>query len=97
MSVEQQQEQRRYFVRLGSLSDELRQLAYLRSTEKMKRVWQGMQEALAQLHWVIGLVGRAPFPGRRGPNCWLGLSFVAMIKSCAGHQQICLPDALIFP
>nr|XP_021143528.1 perilipin-3 isoform X2 [Columba livia] len=56
MSVEQQQEKRRYFVRLGSLSDELRQLAYLHSTEKMKRLWQGMQEALAQLHWVIGLI-----------------------------------------
>ncbi|XP_065706286.2 perilipin-3-like [Patagioenas fasciata] len=56
MSVEQQQEQRRYFVRLGSLSDELRQLAYLHSTEKMKRVWQGMQEALAQLHCIIGLI-----------------------------------------
>ncbi|XP_010149435.1 PREDICTED: perilipin-3 [Eurypyga helias] len=56
MSVEQQREKRRYFVRLGSLSDELRLSAYLHSTDKMKQVWQGMQEALAQLHSVIELI-----------------------------------------
>ncbi|XP_009890418.1 PREDICTED: perilipin-3-like [Charadrius vociferus] len=56
MSVEQQQEKRRYFVRLGSLSDDLRLFAYLHSTEKMKQVWQGMQEALAQLHRIIELI-----------------------------------------
>lgn len=64
MSVEQQQEKRRYFVRLGSLSDELRQFAYLHSSDKMKRIWQGMQEALGQLHSIIELVGRA------WPPCW---------------------------
>ncbi|XP_009635674.1 perilipin-3 [Egretta garzetta] len=56
MSVEQQQEKRRYFVRLGSLSDEVRLFAYLHSTDRMKQVWQGMQEALAQLHCIIELV-----------------------------------------
>ncbi|PKU31674.1 perilipin-3-like [Limosa lapponica baueri] len=56
MSVEQQQEKRTYFVRLGSLSDELRRFAYLHSTDKMKQVWQGMQEALAQLHHIIELM-----------------------------------------
>ncbi|KAM6404488.1 perilipin-3-like [Rhynochetos jubatus] len=56
MSVKQQQEKRRYFVRLGSLSDELRLSAYLHSTDKMKHVWQGMQESLAQLHSVIELI-----------------------------------------
>nr|XP_009934326.1 PREDICTED: perilipin-3-like [Opisthocomus hoazin] len=56
MSVEQQQEKRRYFVRLGSLSDELRQFAYLHSTNKMKQVWQGMQEGLAHLHCIIELI-----------------------------------------
>ncbi|KAM6248871.1 perilipin-3-like [Porphyrio hochstetteri] len=56
MSVEQQKENRRYFVRLGSLSDELRTFAYLHSTQKMKQVWQGMQEALAQLHCIIELI-----------------------------------------
>lgn len=66
MSVEQQREKRRYFVRLGSLSDELRLFAYLRSTDRMKQVWQGMQEALAQLHCIIELVGKDWFPGRRG-------------------------------
>ncbi|XP_009953614.1 PREDICTED: perilipin-3-like [Leptosomus discolor] len=55
-SVEQQREKRRYFVRLGSLSDELRLFAYLHSTDKMKQVWQGMQEALVQLHCIIELM-----------------------------------------
>lgn len=64
MSVEQQQETRRYFVRLGSLSDELRQFAYLHSSDKMKQIWQGMKEALGQLHSIIELVGRA------WPPCW---------------------------
>ncbi|XP_062460041.1 perilipin-3-like [Pezoporus occidentalis] len=56
MPVEQQQEKRRYFVRLGSLPAELRLFAYVHSTDKMKQVWQGMQEALAQLHSVIDLM-----------------------------------------
>ncbi|XP_009977416.1 PREDICTED: perilipin-3-like [Tauraco erythrolophus] len=56
MSVQQQQEKRRYFVRLGSLSEELRLFAYLHSTDKMKQVWWGMQEALAQLHRIIELI-----------------------------------------
>uniref|UniRef100_A0A8B9ZFW2 Perilipin n=1 Tax=Anas platyrhynchos TaxID=8839 RepID=A0A8B9ZFW2_ANAPL len=56
MSVEQQQEKRRYFVRLGSLSDELRQFAYLHSSDKMKQIWQGMKEALGQLHSIIELI-----------------------------------------
>uniref|UniRef100_A0A672U621 Perilipin n=1 Tax=Strigops habroptila TaxID=2489341 RepID=A0A672U621_STRHB len=56
MPVEQQQEKRRYFVRLRSLPDELRLFAYLHSTDKMKQVWQGMQEALAQLHSIIDLI-----------------------------------------
>ncbi|XP_074965158.1 perilipin-3-like [Phalacrocorax aristotelis] len=56
VSVEQQQEKRRYFVRLGSLSDELRLFAYQHSTDKMQQVWHGMQEALAQLHSIIELV-----------------------------------------
>uniref|UniRef100_A0A8C0B6X0 Perilipin n=1 Tax=Buteo japonicus TaxID=224669 RepID=A0A8C0B6X0_9AVES len=74
MSVEQQQEKRQYFVRLGSLSDELRLFAYLRSTDKMKQVWQGMQGALAQLHCIIEL-------------CWLGFNFFAVIKSC-GQEKL---------
>uniref|UniRef100_A0A8C0EBL2 Perilipin n=1 Tax=Bubo bubo TaxID=30461 RepID=A0A8C0EBL2_BUBBB len=56
MSVKQQQEKRRYFVRLGSLSDELRLSAYLQSMDKMKQVWQGMKETLVQLHCIIELI-----------------------------------------
>uniref|UniRef100_A0A8C9F2G3 Perilipin n=1 Tax=Pavo cristatus TaxID=9049 RepID=A0A8C9F2G3_PAVCR len=56
MSVELQQQKRRYFVQLGSLSDELLQFAYLHSKDKMKQVWQDMQEALGQLHSIIELI-----------------------------------------
>ncbi|XP_071616292.1 perilipin-3-like [Heliangelus exortis] len=56
MTVEWQREQRRYFVRLGSFSDELHLFAFLHSTDRMKRVWQGMQEPLAQLHCIIELI-----------------------------------------
>uniref|UniRef100_A0A8V1A4S8 Perilipin n=1 Tax=Gallus gallus TaxID=9031 RepID=A0A8V1A4S8_CHICK len=56
MSVELQQKKRRYFVLLGSLSDELLQCAYLHSKDKIKQVWQGMQEALGQLHSIIELI-----------------------------------------
>ncbi|XP_068890560.1 perilipin-3-like [Aphelocoma coerulescens] len=54
--LEQQREQRRYFVRLGSLSEELRLFAHLHSTARMKQAWQGMQGALAQLHCIIELI-----------------------------------------
>ncbi|XP_042690445.1 perilipin-3-like, partial [Centrocercus urophasianus] len=56
MSVELQQQKRRYFVRLGSLSDELLQLAYLHSKDKVKQIWQGLREALGQLHSIIELI-----------------------------------------
>ncbi|XP_017692733.1 PREDICTED: perilipin-3-like [Lepidothrix coronata] len=56
MPVEQQREQRRYFVRLGSLSKELRLSAHLHSTAKVKQVWQGMREALGQLHCILELI-----------------------------------------
>lgn len=89
MPVEQQQEKRRYFVRLGSLSDELRLFAYLRSTDKMKQVWQGMQEALAQLHCIIELVGRPWSPGRRETKllAWSQLH-------CYGKELCCSPADL---
>ncbi|XP_031458957.1 perilipin-3-like isoform X1 [Phasianus colchicus] len=56
MSVELQQQKRRYFVRLGSLSDELLQFAYLHSKDKIKQIWQGLREALGQLHSIIELI-----------------------------------------
>uniref|UniRef100_A0A803XW75 Perilipin n=1 Tax=Meleagris gallopavo TaxID=9103 RepID=A0A803XW75_MELGA len=56
MSVELQQQKRRYFVRLGSLSDELLQFAYLHSKDKIKQIWQGFRETLGQLHSIIELI-----------------------------------------
>ncbi|RMB95578.1 hypothetical protein DUI87_27688 [Hirundo rustica rustica] len=56
LPLEQQRQHRRYFVRLGSLSEELRLFAHLHSTARIKQVWQGMQGALAQLHCILELI-----------------------------------------
>ncbi|XP_023795737.1 perilipin-3-like isoform X3 [Cyanistes caeruleus] len=56
LPLEQQREQRRYFVRLGSLSEELRLLAHLHATARIQQVWQGMQRPLAQLHCILELI-----------------------------------------
>uniref|UniRef100_A0A8D0H6B3 Perilipin n=1 Tax=Sphenodon punctatus TaxID=8508 RepID=A0A8D0H6B3_SPHPU len=55
-SVQQQQEQQKYFVRLGSLSTKLRHRAYLHSLDKVRQAQQGIQEALSQLHHTIELI-----------------------------------------
>ncbi|XP_065421779.1 perilipin-3-like isoform X3 [Chrysemys picta bellii] len=52
-SVEQQQ---KYFVRLGSLSPELRQCAYLQSMGKVRLLHQSMQENLSQIQHTIDLI-----------------------------------------
>ncbi|XP_058706985.1 perilipin-3-like [Poecile atricapillus] len=56
LPLEQQREQRRYFVRLGSLSEELQLFAHLHSTARIQQVWQGMQGALAQLSCILELI-----------------------------------------
>ncbi|KAJ7308345.1 hypothetical protein JRQ81_008882 [Phrynocephalus forsythii] len=58
-TVEQQKEQRSYFVRLGSLSAKVRHRAYQYSLAKVKEAKQGTQEALAQLHQTIELIEQA--------------------------------------
>ncbi|XP_066417847.1 perilipin-3-like [Molothrus aeneus] len=50
------EQQRRHFVHLGSLSEDLRLLAQLHSTARIQQLWQGMQGALAQLHCILELV-----------------------------------------
>ncbi|XP_020649852.3 perilipin-3 [Pogona vitticeps] len=55
-TVEQQKEQRSYFVRLGSLSTKLRHRVYQYSLAKVKDAKQGTQDALAQLHQTIELI-----------------------------------------
>lgn len=82
LPLQQQREHRRYFVRLGSLSEELRLFAHLHSTARIQQVWQGMQGALAQLHCILELVGRA--------QPWFCLGFIAVLRSFAVPQLICL-------
>ncbi|XP_007431302.1 perilipin-3-like [Python bivittatus] len=55
-TVEQQKEQKSYFVRLGSLSSKVRHRAFQHSLAKLKSAKQGTHDALSQLHQTIELI-----------------------------------------
>lgn len=55
-TVEEQQEQRSYFVRLGSLSSKVRHRAYQHSLGKLRNARQGTQDVLFQLSQTIELI-----------------------------------------
>ncbi|XP_070600350.1 perilipin-3-like [Erythrolamprus reginae] len=55
-TVEQQKEQKSYFVRLGSLSSKIRHRAFQHSLLKLKKAKQGTQDSLSQLHQTIELM-----------------------------------------
>ncbi|NXP15333.1 PLIN3 protein, partial [Thinocorus orbignyianus] len=55
-SVEEQKEQRSYFVRLGSLSSKVRHRAYQLSLNKLHCVKQSTQETLSRLQLAIKLI-----------------------------------------
>lgn len=55
-SVEEQKQQRSYFVRLGSLSNKVRHRAYRHSLNKLQRVKQRTQDTLSRLQLAIKLV-----------------------------------------
>ncbi|XP_062041138.1 perilipin-3 isoform X3 [Lepus europaeus] len=55
-SVQQQRQEQSYFVRLGSLSERLRQRAYEHSVAKLRGTRQRAQEALGQLAQALSLV-----------------------------------------
>uniref|UniRef100_A0A2K6UAK0 Perilipin n=1 Tax=Saimiri boliviensis boliviensis TaxID=39432 RepID=A0A2K6UAK0_SAIBB len=55
-SVQQQRQEQSYFVRLGSLSERLRQHAYEHSLGKLRATRQRAQEALLQLSQALSLV-----------------------------------------
>ncbi|XP_069353239.1 perilipin-3 isoform X2 [Eulemur rufifrons] len=55
-SVQQQRQEQSYFVRLGSLSDRLRQHAYEHSLGKLRLSKQRAQEALLQLSQALSLM-----------------------------------------
>lgn len=54
-------QQQGYFVRLGSLSAQLRQRAYQHSLGKVRQAKKGMQESFLQFHEVLDVV-RTLFP-----------------------------------
>nr|XP_012624682.1 perilipin-3 isoform X2 [Microcebus murinus] len=58
-SVQQQRQEQSYFVRLGSLSERLRQRAYEHSLGKLRRAGQTAQDALLQLSQALSLVEAA--------------------------------------
>nr|XP_021145317.1 perilipin-3 isoform X1 [Columba livia] len=55
-SVEEQKQQRSYFVRLGSLSNKVRHRAYRHSLNKLQRVKQRTQDTLSRLQLAIKLI-----------------------------------------
>ncbi|XP_040846598.1 perilipin-3 [Ochotona curzoniae] len=55
-SVQQQRQEQSYFVRLGSLSERLRQYAYEHSLAKLRGTRQRAQEALGQLAQALSLM-----------------------------------------
>ncbi|NXK27257.1 PLIN3 protein, partial [Arenaria interpres] len=55
-SVEEQKQQRSYFVRLGSLSSKVRQRAYQLSLNKLWYIKQSTQETLSRLQLAIKLI-----------------------------------------
>lgn len=63
-SVQQQRQEQSYFVRLGSLSERLRQRAYEHSLGKLQHTRQRAQDALLQLAQALSLV--RPGGGGRG-------------------------------
>uniref|UniRef100_A0A8B9MNX6 Perilipin n=1 Tax=Accipiter nisus TaxID=211598 RepID=A0A8B9MNX6_9AVES len=103
MSVEQQQEKRQYFVRLGSLSDELRLFAYLRSTDKMKQgtkllAWfqallfkqgfnQKVQEGQEKLQQMWMDWSKKYFPGEGSNGLW-EMESLALLMACSITQQL---------
>ncbi|XP_077778115.1 perilipin-3-like isoform X2 [Podarcis muralis] len=83
-TVEQQKEQRSYFVRLGSLSAKLRHRAYQHSLGKLRDAKQSTQDALAQLHQTIELVESQSLALLRGLTQQLQLSCVTLVSSVQG-------------
>ncbi|XP_034973961.2 perilipin-3 isoform X2 [Zootoca vivipara] len=83
-TVEQQKEQRSYFVRLGSLSAKLRHRAYQHSLGKLRNAKQGTQDALTQLHQTIELVESHSLAMLRGLTQQLELSCVTLMSSVQG-------------
>ncbi|NWR38077.1 PLIN3 protein, partial [Tachuris rubrigastra] len=56
VSVEEQKEQRSYFVRLGSLSSRVRLRAYQHSLHKLQCIHQSTQDTLSRLQMAIKLI-----------------------------------------
>ncbi|XP_074707610.1 perilipin-3-like [Strix uralensis] len=55
-SVEEQKQQQRYFVRLGSLSNKVRHRAYQHSLNKLQHIKQSTQDTLSRLQLAIKLI-----------------------------------------
>ncbi|NWX06181.1 PLIN3 protein, partial [Caloenas nicobarica] len=55
-SVEEQKQQRSYFVRLGSLSNKVRRRAYRHSLNKLQHIKQRTQDTLSRLQLAIKLI-----------------------------------------
>ncbi|XP_052048679.1 perilipin-5 [Apodemus sylvaticus] len=86
-SVEEQRQQRGYFVRLGSLSARLRHLAYEHTLGKLRQSKHRTQEMLAQLQETLELMqhmqsGASPTPAPHPPK----------VQELCGGWSLCLEN-----
>uniref|UniRef100_A0ABM5EM54 Perilipin n=1 Tax=Pogona vitticeps TaxID=103695 RepID=A0ABM5EM54_9SAUR len=83
-TVEQQKEQRSYFVRLGSLSAKLRHRAFQHSLAKLKDAKRGTEETLAKLHQTLELVESRTLAMLRSLTQQLHLSSATLLSRVQG-------------
>ncbi|XP_078234982.1 perilipin-3 isoform X3 [Pogona vitticeps] len=83
-TVEQQKEQRSYFVRLGSLSAKLRHRAFQHSLAKLKDAKRGTEETLAKLHQTLELVESRTLAMLRSLTHQLHLSSATLLSRVQG-------------
>lgn len=68
-SLQQQRQEQNYFIRLGSLSERLRNHAYEHSLGKLRNARQSAHEAMQQLMHALSLVSFGVWPGLGSPSC----------------------------
>uniref|UniRef100_A0A8C5WP03 Perilipin n=1 Tax=Laticauda laticaudata TaxID=8630 RepID=A0A8C5WP03_LATLA len=83
-TVQQQKEQKCYFVHLGSLSGKLRQRVFPHFLAKLKDAKESTQDALGQLHQTLVLVESRAMAMFRGLTRQLQLSYLTFVSQLRG-------------
>jgi hypothetical protein len=88
-SVQQQRQQQSYFVRLGSLSERLRQHAFEHSLAKLRGARQSAQEALQQLAQGLSLVSLVAVASAGGNPLWAWRGWAGRLLDAIIHLSLC--------